>query len=119
MRLETYHSMMQTSLQHTPACRGIVLRGRPAAAEAVRRTVLERLAATDLDTVVHAESGLDGAGPWVRLWLDAGAAQAWAPGLNTLQLARTLQLDTVNRPDDLVREMRLRPVIKFTVKYSF
>ena len=58
MRLETYHSMMQPGLHLTPACRGIVLRGRPGSAETVRQTVLERLAATDLDPVVHAEAGL-------------------------------------------------------------
>lgn len=107
MRLETYHTMMQSGLHPTPACRGIVLRGTSGSAEAVRQSVLERLAVTDFDTVVHAESGLDAAGPWVRLWLDAGAAQAWAPGLNTLQLAQTLQFDTRNRPDDLVREIVL------------
>lgn len=107
MRLETYHSMMQTGLHQAPACRGIVLRGQTGSADALRHTALERLDVTDLAPVVHAEAGQDGSGPWVRLWLDSEAAQAWAPDFNTLQLAQTLRLDTVNRPADLVREIVL------------
>ena len=99
--------MKQPGLQQLGACRGIVLRGAPAAAERARQQVLERLDATDLDAVVHAEAGIDNQGAWVRLWLDTAAAQAWAPGFNTLQLAQTLQLDPANRPADLVREIVL------------
>ncbi len=106
MRLETYHSMMQTGLQQAPACRGIVLRDTQGIrADHIRRTALERLGASDLATLVHAEPGRDSLGDWVRLWLDAAVVQAWAPGFNTLQLAQTLQLDTVNQPADLLREI--------------
>lgn len=98
--------MMQTGLQQVPACRGIVLRGTQGLpADHLRRTALERLGASDLTTLVHAEPGCDSQGNWVRLWLDAAVVQAWAPGFNTLQLAQTLQLDTVNQPADLLREI--------------
>lgn len=98
--------MMQTSLQQAPACRGIVLRGTQGIpAEEIHRTALERLGATNLATLVHAEPGHDRQGTWVRLWLDAAVVQAWAPGFNTLQLAQTLQLDTLNQPADLLREI--------------
>lgn len=98
--------MMQTSLQQAHACRGIVLRGTQGIpAEEICRTALERLGAADLAPLVHAEPGHDSQGTWVRLWLDAAVAQAWAPGFNTLQLAQTLQLDTVNQPTDLLREI--------------
>lgn len=108
MRLETYHSMMQTDLQQVPACRGILLRGTEGISAAhIHRTALERLEASELATLVHAESGCDSQGSWVRLWLDAAAVQAWAPGFNTLQLAQTLQLDTVNQAADLLREIVL------------
>lgn len=108
MRLETYHSMMQTDLQQVPACRGIVLRGTEGISTAhIHQTALERLEASELATLVHAESGCDSQGSWVRLWLDAAAVQAWAPGFNTLQLAQTLQLDTVNQAADLLREIVL------------
>jgi len=106
MRLETYHAMKQTSLQHLPESRGIVLRSPPGErADTLRRLALEQLDATELAALVHAESGQDSQGSWTRLWLDAAVVQAWAPGFNTLQLAQTLQLDTVGRPADLQREI--------------
>lgn len=106
--LETYHTMEQTSPQQAPASRGIYLHG-PAAIppETGRRAFLERFDATDLAAQVRAESGQDARGPWVRLWLDQPTAQAWAPGHDTMHLASTLGLRTLERVADLQREILL------------
>jgi len=104
--LETYNTMKQTGTLHAPVCRGIHLRGGEAAApDAARRATLERLGAPDLAPLVHAESGQDRAGPWVRLWLDSATAQAWAPGYDTMHLAATLGLRTQDSAADLEREI--------------
>lgn len=106
MRLETYHSMMQTMPLPAQACSGIVLRTpKSILADDIRQTALAQLGFTDLATSVHAERGQDRQGAWVRLWLDQATAQAWAPGLDTLQLASTLQLNTLNCDADLMREI--------------
>jgi hypothetical protein len=42
-----------------------------------------------------------------RFRLSAGLAATWAPGLDTLDLAEKLQLDTANSTDDLEREILL------------
>lgn len=110
MRLlpETYDTMTQTGMQQAPAIRGIVLRGLQACdGEGTRHAVLAHLAATDLLPRVHAETGQDRLGPWVRLWLDQPTAQAWAPGLDTMGLAQRLNLRTVERDADLQREILL------------
>lgn len=108
MRLlpETYNTMKQTGTQQTPASRGIYLRGLEAiATESTRHAALERLGAADLVPLVLAEAGQDRQGPWVRLWLEPAAAQAWAPGHDTMQLARTLGLRTQESSADLDREI--------------
>jgi hypothetical protein len=104
--LETYNTMMQTGTPFAPASRGIFLRS-PAtgAAEAVRHAALEHFGAADLLPLVHAKAGQDRHGPWLRLWLDQPAAQAWAPGHDTMQLAGALGLRTLERDDDLEREI--------------
>ena len=101
---ETYNTMKQTGLLQAPACRGILLHGSTAA-EATRQQVLAQLGAGDLAALVHAESGLGETGPWVRLWLDAATAKAWAPGYDTMHLAATLGLQTQARAADLEREI--------------
>jgi hypothetical protein len=89
-----------------PACRGILIRGRetrdaPAAGEAL----LARLGLLDLAPQVQAEAGTDGHGPFLRLWMTEPAVRAWAPGLDTLQLAGILGLRTVESTADLCREI--------------
>ncbi|MEQ1660241.1 MAG: hypothetical protein ABL896_15855, partial [Hylemonella sp.] len=104
--LETYNTMEQTG--QGPVSRGILLRGLGThSTESVRRVFLERLGATDLAAQIHAEPGQDSQGHGVRLWLDRPATQAWAPGHNTMQLASTLGLRTLDRETDLQREILL------------
>jgi hypothetical protein len=106
--LETYNTMQQAGAQHAPVSRGVTLRGLPAGtAEHRRRAALEQLGAADLAGQVHAEDGQDARGPWLRLWLDQPTAQAWAPGYDTMHLADTLGLRTLDNVDDLQREILL------------
>jgi hypothetical protein len=85
---------------------GILLRGttgqRPAA---TLQAVLTRLDAQDLAHCVRSTEGDDGAGHFVRISLSAEQGEAWAPGYDTLALARRLQLDTDDEPADLTREI--------------
>lgn len=103
--LETYNTMEQTG--PLPASCGILLRGAGDASVASVRTILERLAASDLAARVNAETGTDPAGPWLRLSLPPGTAVAWAPGHNTMDLARTLGLQPQDSDVDLQREILL------------
>lgn len=103
--LETYNTMEQTG--HSPASRGILLRGTGGASPGPVQAILERLAASDLAAGVNTETGADTVGPWLRLWLAPGTARAWAPGYNTMHLARTLGLRTQDRDADLQREILL------------
>ncbi len=104
--LETYTTMEQTG--QGPASRGILVRGPGAnSAGHLRQVTLERLGAADLHSRVHAETGEDSLGPWVRLWLDQPTTQAWAPGHDTMQLASTLGLRTLDSDADLQREILL------------
>jgi hypothetical protein len=104
--LETYNTMEQTG--QGPVSRGIFLRGLGThSTENVRRVFLERLGATDLAAHIHAEAGQGPQGHGVRLWLDHPARQAWAPGHNTMQLASTLGLRTLDSETDLQREILL------------
>lgn len=104
--LETYNSMEQTGTSRACACRGVLLRGTPAATpEATRHVALERLGAADLVPLVHAEAGHDRTGSWIRLWLDSAASEAWAPGYDTMHLAAALGLRTHDSDADLEREI--------------
>jgi hypothetical protein len=89
-----------------PVCQGVLIRG-PLADDGLvgRQQVLVELGALDLAPHVQAEASSDAHGPYLRLWLDAGQAAIWAPGHDTLGLSKTLHLDTLNRPDDLTREI--------------
>ncbi|MBX9959731.1 MAG: hypothetical protein K2Y15_06300 [Burkholderiaceae bacterium] len=71
------------------------------------QAVLEQLDARDLAAMVQTESGLDGQGRWLRLWLAPCSTQAWAPGHDTMQLAETLGLATQTSAADLQREILL------------
>ena len=89
-----------------PVCQGVLIRG-PLAGDVLsdRQHVLAQLGALDLAPQVRAEASSDAHGPYLRLWLDAGQAAIWAPRHDTLGLSETLHLDTLNRPDDLTREI--------------
>lgn len=69
------------------------------------QAVLEQLGALDLVPQVECALGLDAGGTYLCLWLATSVAHAWAPGLDTLRLGETLQLDTVRNPGDLLREI--------------
>ncbi len=98
--------MNEMGSQDEPRCCGVRIRGRETRdALAVCQQVLEQLHALDLAPHVCAESGADADGPYFSLRLDEARAHQWAPGLDTLQLCERLQLDTLNRPDDLTREI--------------
>lgn len=91
-------------------CRGILLRGpthpnADAPPHAACQNVLSLLEALALEPYLSAQSGVDVRGAWLRLKLKTSAMQQWAPGFDTLQLCRTLQLDTDNSLDDLKREI--------------
>jgi hypothetical protein len=87
---------------------GIVLR-QSAGRIAVQtlHTLLARLDAQDLAASVVLSEGTDAAGSYVRLSLAADRVADWAPGHDTLGLARKLQLAPAHRPADLVREIVL------------
>ena len=101
------NSVIMTHYSTRPA-QGIVIR-LPSATNAAdaARAVLARLDALDLAPIVLSEVGLDGLGPFLRLWLNDEKTQTWAPAHDTLQLCKTLQLDTLNQPADLTREIVL------------
>ncbi len=87
-------------------CRGVRIRERETRdALAGCQQVLAQLHALDLAPHVCAESGADADGPYFSLRLDEAQTHQWAPGLDTLQLCDRLQLDTLNKPDDLTREI--------------
>ena len=105
--LENYDALEPLEVPPLPQSRGIVLRGmKPGrSSQAAARAVLEQLQAVDLVAVVRAEAGLDNQGRWLRIWLEPGSTQAWAPGHDTMHLAKVLGLDTQNKPADLQREI--------------
>lgn len=88
---------------------GIVLRQKNAGRSAVQalHTLLSRLDAQELASCVAVSEGADAAGSFLRLSLAADLAADWAPGHDTLALARKLQLDPAHHPADLVREIVL------------
>jgi hypothetical protein len=61
----------------------------------------------DLATHIRTTASTDDAGAYVQLSLDPDQAVVWAPGFDTLQLAHTLRLNTVQHEADLVREIVL------------
>jgi hypothetical protein len=87
---------------------GIVLRQNPgsSAAQALQ-TLLAGLEAEELSASVAVSEGMDAAGSFLRFSLAADLAADWAPGHDTLALARKLQLAPAQRPADLVREIVL------------
>lgn len=85
---------------------GILIRGSEALdSAATRQAVLEQLGAQELDQQVLTHQGVDAAGHFIRFELHPQQMAAWAPGLDTLGLSQTLDLDTLNRPGDLTREI--------------
>ncbi len=70
-----------------------------------RDDILLQLGAADLAYYVEAKLGVDACGRFLNLRLSAEAAKVWAPACDTLQLSRMLQLDTVTKPHDLIREI--------------
>lgn len=107
--LDLYDAMEHAQDPALPQSRGIVLRGVQGgrSSSAMVHAVLEQLDARDLAAMVQTESGLDGQGRWLRLWLAPCSTQAWAPGHDTMQLAETLGLATQTRAADLQREILL------------
>lgn len=100
--------MNTTSQPGAPARRGMVIRGDETNDATARcHTVLRQLDALDLAPHVVVETGADALGPYLQLSLNNVQTQAWAPGLDTLQLCETLQLDPLNQPATLVREIVL------------
>jgi hypothetical protein len=100
--------MNTTSPQDPSARRGIVVRGHDKHDASTRgHAVLSQLDALDLAPHVVIHTGADALGPFTQLTLDEAQTQAWAPGHDTLPLCATLQLDTQNRPGDLMREIVL------------
>lgn len=67
--------------------------------------VLAQLGALALAPHVLAEVATDTTGSCLHLWLDEQQAELWAPGQDTLGLSATLQLDTLHKPEDLIREI--------------
>lgn len=87
---------------------GIVLRQNSgsSAAQALQN-LLARLGAEELTSSVTVSEGRDAAGSFLRLSVAADQAADWAPGHDTLALARKLHLAPADRPADLVREIVL------------
>jgi len=67
--------------------------------------ILERLGLADLQPMVVAQHLHGSHENFLSLKLHADQAHQWAPGLDTLGLAATLQLDTVGSRQDLAREI--------------
>ena len=87
---------------------GIVLRQRAGSSTAqALHALLARLNAQELAASVLVSEGNDAAGHFLRFGLAAQLAADWAPGHDTLALARKLQLAPAQRPADLVREIVL------------
>lgn len=107
--LDLYDATEHAQDPALPQSRGIVLRGLKAGRSSATsvQAVLEQLDARDLAAMVQTESGLDGQGRWLRLWLAPCSTQAWAPGHDTMQLAETLGLATQASAAGLQREILL------------
>ena len=113
--LDVYDAAEHAPDPALPQSRGIVLRGLQGgrSSSAVVQAVLEQLDARDLAAMVQTESGLDGQGRWLRLWLAPCSTQVWAPGHDTMHLAETLGLATQASAADLQREILLTLLMTF------
>jgi len=67
--------------------------------------VMAALDAQDLAPRVHTRITATAQGASLQLWLNDAQTAQWAPGLDTLALAQTLQLDVVNSEADVRREI--------------
>lgn len=93
---------------HKQGSRGILIRGNGLAdAAAARHSILKQLDTLDMASHTQASAGMDAHGSFLNLWLSDAQVQMWAPGHDTLQLSQSLQLDPLNKPDDLTREIWL------------
>lgn len=86
--------------------KGIVIRGIASSQfSESTRALLAALNAQDLALQVQAFAGSDTQGDWLAVWLDPALIAKWAPGLDTLNLGKALQLDIVNNEAHLMREI--------------
>jgi len=103
--------MHSTQKQALTEARGILIRdsqwSASSEAQVACQAVLARLSAIDLAPHVKTEMATDSQGPYVRLWLAAPSMQAWTPGFNTMELAKTLHLHPLDSDADLRREIVL------------
>lgn len=92
--------------QTEDVCRGCRVRdpGNTAPAD-VCASVLKRLGLGDLLPWVIVRCGVDADGSFFSMRLRPEQVDAWAPDLDTLKLASTLQLDTLGSVQDLTREI--------------
>lgn len=99
--------MNNTEHNHVPeACCGLHIRGMDTSQPHRRGAeILQLLDLPDLEQYVVMGQGCDAGGNYLNLYLASAQVHAWAPGLDTLQLAQNLRLDTVHSPDDLKREI--------------
>jgi hypothetical protein len=74
---------------------------------AALEVLLAQLDAQDLAHCITTQEGTDAAGRFMAFTLAEEQSTAWAPGLDTLQLCKHLQLDTEKRSADLTREIVL------------
>ena len=87
-------------------CKGYRLRSDANATPTeVCARVLEQLGLSDLVPMVIVEGGSDEQGCFVTLRMEPHYVHQWATGLDTLNVARILQLDTVGSAQDLTREI--------------
>ncbi len=91
---------------------GICVYGRTVEeCEASQRSFLNRLAKLKLESCVETSIRSSGSQPCVEFQLHHECANKWAPGGDTTQLCERLQLDTVNNPTDLEREILLAMLV--------
>jgi len=87
---------------------GVVIRGvTEHGALAALEVLLAQLDAQDLAHCITTQEGTDVAGRFLAFTLADDQFAAWAPGHDTLQLCKHLQLDTEKRSADLTREIVL------------
>lgn len=75
--------------------------------EATRDAVLSRLGVSNLMPWVRSTEGVDDTGRYLQLHIDAAQATDWAPEYDTLDLNRTLHLDSEHQSAGLTREIVL------------
>jgi len=72
-----------------------------------RENLSLQLGGLGLDKYVTISEAVDDKGQYVRLKLRNDLTNEWSPDLDTTQLCQILNLDTLNNPDDLEREILL------------